>query len=204
MSYADRIGKPPRTLTELEQAKLLKVTGEHRDGFRDHVLFSLALGTGLREFELVALNVGDLSPDGRHVRRRVALSTFKRATEAPAPQEVFIPDATFYKLGKYLRWKRQQGESVAQDAPLFVSRLGKRLSTRMVRHAFRVWQQRAGFDQLHSFHGLRHTCCTNAYRRTRDIRVVQRVARHKNIQTTTIYAVPSDEDVLRAVRGLPG
>ena len=28
---------------------LLKTTGEHREGFRDHVIFSLALGTGLRE-----------------------------------------------------------------------------------------------------------------------------------------------------------
>lgn len=53
-AYADAIAKPPRTLTELEQKLLLKTTGEHRDGFRDHVLISLALGTGLREHELLA------------------------------------------------------------------------------------------------------------------------------------------------------
>lgn len=44
-AYADAIAKPPRTLTELEQKLILKTTGEHRDGFRDHVLISLALGT---------------------------------------------------------------------------------------------------------------------------------------------------------------
>jgi hypothetical protein len=34
-AYAAAIPRPPRTLTELEQATLLKVTGEHRSGYRD-------------------------------------------------------------------------------------------------------------------------------------------------------------------------
>jgi site-specific recombinase XerD len=203
MSYAERTGKPPRTLTEVEQAKLLKTTGEHRDGFRDHVIFSLALGTGLRESELLALDVGDVTADGKKPRRRVTLRVYKRATEDPAPQEVFLPDGVFYKLEKYLRWKATRGESLAPDAPLFVSRNHRRLSARMLREAFRVWQERAGLDRRHTFHSLRHSCLTNAYRRTRDIRLVQRLARHKNITTTTIYAAPSDDDVLRAVRELP-
>jgi integrase len=59
-TYADAIAKPPRTLTELEQKLLLKTMSEHRDGYRDHVLISLALGTGLREHELQALDCGDV------------------------------------------------------------------------------------------------------------------------------------------------
>ncbi len=204
MSYANSNHKPPRTLTDLEQAAILKVTGEHRAGYRDHVLFSVALGTGLRESELLALDVGDVSTDGKKARRRVTLRVFKRATDDPAPQEVFLPDASLYKLEKFLRWKVGKGEDIGPEAPLFVSRRRRRLSARMLREAFRVWQQRAGLDRRHNFHALRHTCCTNAYRATRDIRLVQRLARHKNIQTTTIYAAPSDEDLLRAVRQLPG
>ena len=57
-AYADAIAKPPRTLTDLEQKMILKTTGEHRDGFRDHCIISLALGTGLREHELLALDCG--------------------------------------------------------------------------------------------------------------------------------------------------
>ena len=202
-TYAERTKRPPRTLTDAEQAKLLKVTGEHRDGFRDHVIFSLALGTGLRESEVVALDVGDISADGKKARRRIALRVFKRATPDPAPQEVFLPDAVLYKLEKYLAWKATRGENLAPDAPLFVSRHRRRLSTRMLREAFRVWQERAGFERHFRFHDARHTALTNAYRATHDIRLVQRIARHKSIQTTTIYAAPSDEDVLRAVRDLP-
>ena len=195
--------RPPRTMTELEQAKLLKVTGEHARGFRDHVLFALALGTGLREHEVLALDVGDITEDGSTVKRRIGLRVFKRCTERPAPQEIFLPDALHYKLGRLLAWKKRRGESLAPDAPLFVSREGHRLSTRMARTAFRRWQQRAGLDRIHSFHALRHTACTNLYRKTRDIRMVQRFARHVNIHTTTIYAQPSEEDLLRAVRELP-
>ena len=49
-NYADAT-RTPRTLTEREQRALLKVTGEHRAGFRDHVLYAMALGTGLREHD---------------------------------------------------------------------------------------------------------------------------------------------------------
>ena len=40
--YADSIRTPPRTLTEHEQKLLLKITGEHRGGFRDHVIIANA------------------------------------------------------------------------------------------------------------------------------------------------------------------
>ena len=203
MSYAARTQRPPRTLTEIEQAKLLKVTGEHRAGYRDHMIISLALGTALRESELLALDVGDVSPDGHKVRRRISLRIFKRSTADPAPQQVFLPDACYYKLQKYLVWKRANGQSLAQDAPLFVSRLGRRLSTRQLRHAFHVWQERAELDRRFNFHSLRHSSLSTLYRQTRDLLIVQRQARHKSVVTTSIYAQPTDEDVLRAVRDLP-
>jgi integrase len=76
-AYADAIAKPPRTLTDLEQKLILKTTGEHLDGFRDHVLISLALGTGLREHELLALDCGDVFGEDGRARRRVALRVFK-------------------------------------------------------------------------------------------------------------------------------
>jgi site-specific recombinase XerC len=201
--YVAAIARPPRTLTEVEQAALLKVTGEHRAGFRDHVILALALGTGLREHEIAALNVGDVAHDDGRVRRRVALRVFKRASADPAPQEVFVPDSLWYKLARFVSWKRTSGEDLRPESPLFMSRRGQRIATRTLRFMFHVWQERAGFDHRFNFHSLRHTCLTNVYRATRDVRLVQRVARHRSIDTTTIYAVPSDEDILRAVRELP-
>lgn len=201
-SYAAAVRRPPRTLTALEQARLLKVTGEHRDGFRDHVIFSLALGTALREHELAALDVGDVRRDDGRVRRRFSLRTFKRSTSDPANQDVFLPDSAWHKLAKFLAWKRDQGESLEPDAPLFVSRRGLRIATRTLRHMFRRWQKRAGFDRLYSMHSLRHSALSNLQREKGDIRLTQRVARHKSIVTTSIYTLPSDEDIFEAVRRL--
>lgn len=202
-AYADAIAKPPRTLTDLEQKLLLKVTGEHRDGFRDHVIISLALGTGLREHELLALDLGDIFDDEGRAKRRVTLRVFKRSANEPAVQEVVLPDLVRAKLEKLRSWKKRQGESLAADAPLFVSRLGRRLSSRQLRENFATWQRRAGFERHLSFHCLRHSALTSVYRRTRDIRLTQRVARHKSILSTAIYTHPSDEDLVRAVRDLP-
>jgi site-specific recombinase XerC len=114
-----------------------------------------------------------------------------------------LPDGLWYKLGKFVAWKRSCRESLEPNAPLFVSRRRDRIATRTLRHLFRVWQTRAGFDKHFNFHALRHTSLTNAYRASHDIRLVQRLARHKSVDTTTIYAAPSDEDILRAVRDLP-
>ncbi len=202
-AYADSARRAPRTLTEIEQRLLLKATGQHRDGFRDHVIFSVALGTALREHEIVGLDVGDVFDAAGKARRRVQLRVFKRSNDDPEAQEVLLPDGLRAKLDKFYRWKKRGGQSVAADAPLFMSRRKRRLSLRQVRNAFRVWQERAGFDRHFCFHALRHTACTNLYRRTRDIRLTQRFARHKSILTTSIYAHPSDDDLLRSVRDLP-
>ena len=51
----------PPTLSESEARAILAATSCNP---RDHVIYSLALGTGLRLAELVSLNVGDVyAPD---------------------------------------------------------------------------------------------------------------------------------------------
>lgn len=201
MPYAARTRRPPRTLTDAETAKLLKVTGEHRDGFRDHMILSFALGCALRESEIVALNVDDVTSDGIKPKRTIQLRVFKRAGHSTdlERQRVPVPDGTFYKLEKYLKG-RPRGPW--RGVPLFPSRQGERLSDRRVRSMFRAWQVAAGFDTPYSFHHLRHTSISNLRRKTGDILLCSRFARHANIATTTIYAHASDEEIGRAAKGL--
>ena len=201
-AYADTISRPARTLTESEQRLLLKFTGQRLDGFRDHVIYSLALGAGLREHEILALDVGDVFDDSGHAKRRLALRIFKRSSEEPAPQEGLLPDVVRAKLDKLLAGRKRAGEALAATTPVFASRLGRRLSARQLRHAFGVWQKRAGFERHFTSHALRPTACTNLYRGSRDLRLTQRFARHKSVLTTSIYTHPSDEELLRSVQGL--
>ncbi len=89
MNYADAVRKPPKTLTDVEQKLLLKVSGERRAGFRDHVIFSMALGTGLREHEIVALNIGDVFTASGKTKRRVQLEVFNTAATTPDSRRSF-------------------------------------------------------------------------------------------------------------------
>lgn len=80
--------RAPETMTAAEQAALLRATAAH-PAPRDHVLYSMALGTGLRLSELLGLDIGDISPDGRRVRTRVTLRA--ATTKGGRRGEVFLP-----------------------------------------------------------------------------------------------------------------
>ncbi len=77
----------PTTLTQAEQPTILRATTKHP---RDHLIYSLALGTGLRLGEIVGLNVGDVySPNGTprtrvHIRRELAKGGRAAVTPAAA------------------------------------------------------------------------------------------------------------------------
>lgn len=188
----------PQTLTADEQHALLKATRSHA---RDHIIVSLALGTGLRLAELVGLDVGDvLFPGGEprtriHVRPEIA----KRGRVG----DVFLPDALVPKLRRFWAHKRTRGESVAPSAPLLCGLSRRRISKRRVQVVIRAWQAKAGFDRLYGFHCLRHSSVTNVYRATRDLFLAQRFARHASPLTTVIYTHPSDEEMRQRLRALP-
>jgi site-specific recombinase XerC len=188
----------PTTLTTDEQALILRATASN---LRDYVIFSLALGTGLRLAELVGLDVGDVfAPDGTprvRVRVRAAIAKGNRAAD------VFLPDRLLAKLKRFWRWKLDRGEDVGSDAALFANQSRRRISKRRVQFAWATWQRRAGFDRVYSLHALRHTAVTNVYRASRDLFLAQRFARHLSPLTTTVYTHPSDQEVAGRVRGLP-
>jgi site-specific recombinase XerD len=206
MSYVrNAVPAAPRAPTISEQLKILKVSGEHREGFRDHVILSVALGTGLREKEIAQLNVGDVAAGPKEIRTRIQLREYKgrlKTKDALASQYVFTSKMVRRKLEKFLAWKKRNKELVGPGAPLFLSNRGDRIATRTMRHMFRTWQKRAGIDPPYKFHALRHACMTNLYAATKDLRLVQKQARHNSVTTTQIYAHVSDEAVQRAVESL--
>ncbi len=188
----------PPTLTKREQKAILRATARN---LRDHLIYSLALGTGLRLAEIVGSNVGDVyTPDGRprnRVRLRPEIAKGGRAGD------VFLPDALVAKFRRFWARKRRQREGLRPEDPLFCSQGGRRrISPRRVQFAFRTWQAKAGFDRLYPFHCLRHTAVTEVYRRSRDLFLAQRFARHVSPLTTTIYTHPSDQELWLGVRGL--
>src|SRR5213593_1701835 len=187
----------PPTLTHGEQKAILRAS---RRNLRDHLIYSLALGTGLRLAEIVGLNVGDVyTPDGRpknRIRLRSEIAKNGRAGD------VFLPDALVVKFRKFWRHKTTRREGLRHEDPLFCNQSRKRISPRRVQFAFRTWQVKAGFDRLYPFHALRHTAVTNVYRASRDLFLAQRFARHVSPLTTIVYTHASDEELFERVRSL--
>ena len=188
----------PQTLTQAEQRAILRSTSRN---LRDHLIYSLALGTGLRLAEIVGLNVEDVyTPDGKpknrlHLRPEIA--------KGGRAGDVFLPDSLMCKLRRFWSWKRRGCEVLGPADPLFCSQGGRRrISPRRVQFAFRTWQVKAGFDRLYPFHSLRHCAIRNVYRKSRDLFLAQRFARHVSPLTTTIYTHPSDQELWASIRRL--
>ena len=188
----------PPTLTHAEQKAILRAT---RRNPRDHLIYSLALGTGLRLAEIVGLNVGDVYTTEGRPRNRVRLRP--EIAKGGRSGDVFLPDALVIKLRRFWRHKATRREGLRPEDPLFCSQSRTRISPRRVQFAFRTWQQKAGFDRLYPFHSLRHVAITNVYRRSRDLYLAQRFARHVSPLTTTIYTHPSDQEMFEQVRHIP-
>jgi len=188
----------PQSLTCDELQALLHVTASHP---RDHLVFSLALGTGLRLGELVGLNVGDLYfPSGQPRQRvRVRPEIAKRGRAG----DVFLPDALERKLHRFWRYKLDQGERLNPTAPLICGLSRRRISPRRIQVLFHHWQREAGFDRSYPFHVTRHTAVTNVYRASHDLFLAQRFARHASPLTTTIYTHVSDEELKEQLREIP-
>jgi integrase len=103
----------PPTLTRSEQQTLLDTSSIHP---RDHLVFSPALGTGLRLSEMIGLEVRDLYfADGRP-RGRVRLR--REIAKGGRVGDVFLPGALLAKLERLWGFKLISGEALAPDAPL--------------------------------------------------------------------------------------
>jgi integrase len=107
----------PQALTEAEQRRLRRATAAHPG---DHLIFSLALGTGLRLAEIVRLDVGDVFfPDGAprgRVRLRREIAKQHRAGD------VFLLDALMPKLRRFWGYKAAWGEPLGPAAQRLTGR----------------------------------------------------------------------------------
>lgn len=215
-----------RTLTEVEQRQLLRVTLEHKKGLRDHVIILMACKTGLRCFEILALDVGDVYESDGVVRRTVVLRRSKgslgKRRGDPMAQSVGLTHAGLRdKLARLYKEKIQAGHDMAADAPLFVRHRGGgrktgrverggRLTPRAMRAAWVSWQEALGWNpdttRFFRFHDLRHTACSRYYRvaaasNPREaLLATRRFARHKSTRTTEIYMHETEEEYLNALK----
>jgi len=170
----------PHFLSTDEIGKLLAAPSEAAElGLRDRAILETLYSAGLRVSELVAATDGDLD-----LREGILRVRGKGRKERLAPLGSYATRA----LKKWLRARKlASNEKTGEDAPLFVNRFGRRLTTRSVARMLEKYLQETGLDLRTTPHTLRHSFATHLLDRGADIRSVQELLGHKSLVTTQIY-----------------
>jgi len=155
---------------------------------RDHAMFSLLLGTGIRLGSLVTLNVDDVN---------LAEGTVTIKAKGGREETVFLNARLCKLLARYIK-----AVSATDGTPLFCSRNGARLGPRQVQLRLKHWLKAAGITKPLSVHCLRHSFATKLYAKTGDLRLVQRALGHRHITTTEIYVKVEDKALRKALANM--
>jgi integrase/recombinase XerC len=167
----------PHFLTSEEVERLLLAPDTSgKMGARDLAILETMYSTGVRVSELVGMNVQDLD-----------LAEGVTRIRGKGKRERFAPLGSF-AVGAIEHWleTRADGELDRED-PVFVNRLGTRLSTRSVGRMLEKYIAQTGLNRRTTPHTLRHSFATHLLDRGADIRSVQELLGHRSLVTTQIY-----------------
>lgn len=170
----------PHFLSAEEIGQLLSAPSSAEPlGLRDRAMLETAYSAGLRVSELVGLNDGDIDFEAGILRVRG-----KGRRERLSPVGTYATRALQAWLAvRKLHPREPQGP----DAPVFVNKFGRRLTTRSTGRMLEKYLQQTGLDTRTTPHTLRHSFATHLLDRGADIRSVQELLGHKSLVTTQIY-----------------
>jgi len=164
----------PKYLSMEQSAALLSaVSGPNEK--RDYAILMLFLNCGIRRSELVGLNITDVYED----RIRVIGKGNKERI-------VYFGVACRKAIDAYLVERNKK--VLSDNRALFGSRDGNRISVTAVHRLVKKHMLAAGLDATqYSAHKLRHTAATMMLSGGVDVKTVQEVLGHENLNTTQIY-----------------
>ncbi|MEX0732626.1 MAG: tyrosine recombinase XerC [Aquisalimonadaceae bacterium] len=168
----------PKTLDADQMARLLDRGAAADDPLdqRDSALFELVYSSGLRLAEVASLDIHDVDLAEAAVR----------VTGKGSRTRIVPVGRTAVK--RLQAWLRLRGSLAGADqAALFVSRRGDRLSHRSIQARLERMAVTAGIPQHIHPHMLRHAFASHMLESSGDLRAVQELLGHADISTTQIY-----------------
>jgi integrase len=155
----------------------------------DLALFNLAIDSKLRASDLVGLRVVDVAQGGR-VKSRACI--IQKKTQRPVQFE--MTSQTRESLETWLAEKHLS----AHDSLFPGRRHGSaHLSTRQYARILKGWVTTIGLDPtLYGTHSMRRTKVSLIYRRTKNLRAIQLLLSHTNLESTVRYLGIEVDDAL--------
>ena len=164
----------PKYLT-MDQAKALLQAVEGPNQVRDYAILMIFLNCGIRRSELVGLNLTDVYEDRLRVVGKGNKERF-----------VYFGMPCRRAIDAYLVERKKM--FLTDNRALFGSRNGNRISVSAVHRLVEKALKQAGLDATQfSAHKLRHTAATMMLSGGVDVKTVQEVLGHENLNTTQIY-----------------
>ena len=143
---------------------------------RDQAMLELLYSSGLRLSELTGLDLADLDLETGLVR---VLGKGRRQRSIP------VGSVARSALRAWLEQRRDW--AAPGETALFLTRRGTRIGNRAVQHRVAIAGRRAGLDvRLHP-HRLRHAFASHLLESSGDLRAIQELLGHANLETTQIY-----------------
>ena len=180
----------PKYLTLDQSAALLRaVSGPNEK--RDYAIIMLFLNCGIRRSELVALNLTDVYEDRIRVIGKGNKERF-----------VYFGSSCRKAIDAYLPERNKK--FLSDNRALFGSRDNNRISVSAVHRLIKKYLIMAGLDpDQFSAHKLRHTAATMMLSGGVDVKTVQEVLGHENLNTTQIYTHIENTELKLAAEANP-
>jgi site-specific recombinase XerD len=159
----------PVVLSREEVGQLLEATAN----LKHRALLMIAYSAGLRVGEVVQLRVVDIDEGRRQIHVRSGKGQKDRYT--------LLSEVALETLRVYMRAYRPR-EWLFPGA-----NAGKPLTARSAQHIFERAREKAGLQKEATFHSLRHAFATHLLEDGVDIRYIQELLGHSNVETTQRY-----------------
>lgn len=170
------VRKLPKTL-DVDQISGLLDAGENSVlETRDVAMFELFYSSGLRLSELVDLDLTDLDLNDKSLRIRAGKGGKSRILPIGNKAVLAIQN-----------WLKHRVARNVKEKAVFLSKNGDRLSQRSVQKRLKEWCIKKGVPQHVNPHALRHSFASHLLQSSQDLRAVQELLGHSNINTTQIY-----------------
>ncbi len=168
--------KLPTVLTREEVRKLI----DSAYSSKSKLIIKLLYSSGLRLSECINMKVNDLE-----LKERMG---WVRKGKGSKDRMIILPNSLLEELKSYTKSKQPKGN-------LFTNKKGLPLSSRNIQKIVGLAARKAGINKRVTPHSLRHSFATHLLESGTDIRKIQELLGHSNLQTTQIYTKVSMEEL---------